>query len=193
MASSVAQGLRTVGVAEAYWSSPQGRDPHAGAARTPLPPLRSCLPVPEALPIMSPSRLPRPSSLVPWILPAVLAGCSGHSTVSGTPVPVPGTSASVQSSGASTAATLKIPPGHLPSPGMCRIWYPGTPPGRQPKAGSCSVLEPTAPAGSWVVYRPTKDKKLVYVREISPSRAGVVARVQVFDANSGAFVRSEKP
>jgi len=76
---------------------------------------------------------------------------------------------------------------------MCRIWYPGTPPGRQPKAGSCSVLEPTAPAGSWVVYRPTKDKKLVYVREISPSRAGVVARVQVFDANSGAFVRSEKP
>jgi len=77
---------------------------------------------------------------------------------------------------------------------MCRIWYPGTPPGRQPKKeGSCSALEPTAPAGSWVVYRPTADKKLVYVREVSPTRAGVVARVQVFDVNSGAFVRSEKP
>src|SRR5258706_7886085 len=35
--------------------------------------------------------------------------------------------------GPSTAATLGVPPGHLPKPGECRIWIPGTPPGRQPK------------------------------------------------------------
>jgi hypothetical protein len=77
---------------------------------------------------------------------------------------------------------------------MCRIWYPGKPPGHQPKSsGACSTLEPTAPPGSWIVYRPTSDKKQVYVREVDPVHAGVVVKVQVFDASSGAFLRDEKP
>jgi len=77
---------------------------------------------------------------------------------------------------------------------MCRIWFPGQPPGHQPKSsGACSAIEPTAPAGSWVVYRPTADKKVVYVREVDPARAGVVVNVQVFDAASGEFLQNEKP
>ena len=33
-----------------------------------------------------------------------------------------------------------VPPGHLPPPGMCRIWYLDRPPGHQPPPGPCNVL-----------------------------------------------------
>jgi hypothetical protein len=109
-----------------------------------------------------------------------------------------------QPSRASTAATLGIPPGHLPPPGECRIWEPGVPPGQQkaPKGSkgqgngkkqgggtgqSCRGIEDLAPAGSWVVYRPGQDKKVVHVKEMG--RAGVVVRVNVFDVESGRLVR----
>src|SRR2546427_726407 len=63
--------------------------------------------------------------------------------------------------GPSTAATLGVPPGHLPKPGQCRIWIPGVPPGHQPrpKSRSCEGIEADAPAGSWILYRPTADRK----------------------------------
>jgi|SRR5688572_30534664 len=32
----------------------------------------------------------------------------------------------------------KIPRGHLPPPGLCRVWYDGVPPGHQPPATSCA-------------------------------------------------------
>ena len=44
-----------------------------------------------------------------------------------------------------------IPPGHLPPPGACRIWYPGTPPGHQPPPGSCRELRHHVPRGAWFV------------------------------------------
>lgn len=31
-----------------------------------------------------------------------------------------------------------IPPGHLPPPGECRVWYDGVPPGQQPPPTSCA-------------------------------------------------------
>lgn len=76
---------------------------------------------------------------------------------------------------------------------MCRIWRPGQPPGHQPKSGACPVIERAAPPGSWVVYRPTANKKVVHVREVDARRTGVVVRVQVFDAASGEFLREENP
>ncbi len=36
----------------------------------------------------------------------------------------------------------KIPPGHYPPPGMCRVWYPRRPPGQQPPPVSCSAFVP---------------------------------------------------
>jgi surface antigen len=33
-----------------------------------------------------------------------------------------------------------VPPGHMPPPGMCRVWYPDRPPGHQPPPGPCNVL-----------------------------------------------------
>jgi len=89
----------------------------------------------------------------------------------------------------STASTLGIPPGHLPSPGMCRVWVPGKPPGHQAKARSCSNIERSAPAGSWIVERPGSDKKVVHVRVVDERRPGVVVRMRVYEIRDGKLVR----
>jgi hypothetical protein len=44
-----------------------------------------------------------------------------------------------------------IPPGHMPPPGMCRIWLPGVPPGQQPPPGDCRELEYQIPPGAWLI------------------------------------------
>lgn len=45
-----------------------------------------------------------------------------------------------------------IPPGHLPPPGECRIWYPDRPPGHQPPPGPCDILRYQVPPGAYLVY-----------------------------------------
>ena len=45
----------------------------------------------------------------------------------------------------------KIPPGHMPPPGYCRIWYPNRPPGHQPPPGPCQKLERQVPPGAIIV------------------------------------------
>lgn len=89
----------------------------------------------------------------------------------------------------STAATLGIPPGHLPPPGMCRVWMPDQPPGRQAQSRSCSKIERTAPAGSWIVERPGKDRKTVHVRVVDERRPGVVVLMRVYEIRDGKLVR----
>jgi hypothetical protein len=90
---------------------------------------------------------------------------------------------------------LDIPPGHLPDPGACRVWIPGIPPGRQRHlpSGDCAGVTREAPAGSWVVYRPTRDRRLIHVRVVDDRRPGVVLVVRVFEAESGRFLRDEPP
>lgn len=48
--------------------------------------------------------------------------------------------------------SIRIPPGHLPPPGACRIWYPGLPPGHQPPPTDCGYAYQYAPANAFVVY-----------------------------------------
>jgi len=97
--------------------------------------------------------------------------------------------------GPSTAATLGIPPGHLPKRGQCRVWIPGVPPGQQPrpKSRSCDGIAAVAPAGSWILYRPTKERKIVHVRMVDERRTGVIVRIRIFEAETGKFVREENP
>jgi hypothetical protein len=45
----------------------------------------------------------------------------------------------------------KIPQGHMPPPGACRIWFPDLPPGRQPPPGDCRDLERRVPPGAMLV------------------------------------------
>ena len=49
-------------------------------------------------------------------------------------------------------AQIKIPPGHMPPPGSCRIWYPDRPPGQQPPPGSCRDLRYRVPPGAVLIY-----------------------------------------
>jgi hypothetical protein len=123
--------------------------------------------------------------LVPCTMLIAATACSAViSPNKDAPAPEP-----AASRGPSTAATLKIPPGHLPPPGQCRVWVQGLPPGKQPKARGCSGIEDTAPPSSWVVYRPGKDKKVVHVREMDSRRVGIVVRVTVYDVQSGSVIR----
>lgn len=83
----------------------------------------------------------KPSHLQAAILAAtfLLAGCVVYQE----PAPV---------YQAKPAKPMKIPPGHLPPPGQCRIWYPDRPPGHQPPPGPCHVLQYQVPPGAVLVH-----------------------------------------
>jgi hypothetical protein len=138
-----------------------------------------------------------PSSKTLALVAMALIGACSKSSKTVVLEPTPDVRTSGQSAGVrpSTAATLGVPPGHLPNPGECRIWIPGTPPGQQakPKSRACGGIAALAPAGSWIIYRPANDRKVVEVREVDPRRAGVVVRVQVFDLSTNRLLREEKP
>ena len=51
-----------------------------------------------------------------------------------------------------TARTLKVPPGHYPRAGQCRLWYSGRPPGQQPAATRCESLIGRVPRGAFILY-----------------------------------------
>lgn len=45
----------------------------------------------------------------------------------------------------------RIPRGHRPPAGQCRIWFPGRAPGKQPPPGDCRTLQRRLPAGAWLI------------------------------------------
>jgi len=110
-----------------------------------------------------------------------LAGCTIHQAPS-TPQPR-----------RSTAATLGIPPGHLPPIGQCRIWIPGRPAGHQARARSCDGIVAAAPAGAWILYRPGENRRIVRVRYVDETRAGIVVRIRLFEAATGELLSEEEP
>lgn len=122
-----------------------------------------------------------------FLVVASIVGCT-HAT-SEAPPPAPRPTASVVSS---KAATLGIPPGHLPPRGYCRVWVPGTPPGHQARPARCEGIERQAPPGSWIIYRPTRDKKVVHVRVMDDHRQGVVVLMRVYDAVRGTLVSERR-
>lgn len=54
-----------------------------------------------------------------------------------------------------------IPPGHLPAPGECRVWYDGRPPGQQPPPTSCREAERIASRDPYarVIYGDNRDRR----------------------------------
>jgi hypothetical protein len=48
--------------------------------------------------------------------------------------------------------TIRVPRGHYPPRGACRVWFEGRPPGRQPRATSCERLYGRVPYGAFILY-----------------------------------------
>jgi hypothetical protein len=48
--------------------------------------------------------------------------------------------------------SLRVPRGHYPPPGACRVWYAGRPPGHQPPPMRCDRLYGRVPAGAFILY-----------------------------------------
>jgi hypothetical protein len=46
----------------------------------------------------------------------------------------------------------RVPPGHRPPAGMCRVWIDGVPPGHQPAPTDCATAYATRPANARVIY-----------------------------------------
>lgn len=80
---------------------------------------------------------------------------------------------------------LKIPPGHYPPPGGCRIWYPDRPPGLQPPPGRCSPV----PAGAWVIRHPRDLRDRVHIEVYEPRAPRRIRVVGEFEIATGVFVR----
>lgn len=80
----------------------------------------------------------------------VLAGCAATMTAE----------APVRSFAPTRREAVDIPPGHMPPPGECRVWFPGAPPGHQPPPGRCEDLERSVPAGAWLLYRPDERRRV---------------------------------
>jgi hypothetical protein len=89
--------------------------------------------------------------------------------------------------------TLGIPPGHLPPPGQCRLWYPDRPPGHQPPPERCEYLRYHAPVGAWLIQRPAYEPQDVKVSMYDAYQPGIVIWIGLFDAESGAFLRHLRP
>lgn len=81
------------------------------------------------------------SKIVPSAIAiTILSGCVGYGGIGGPHVrQYPGEG-------------VEIPPGHMPPPGECRIWYPNRPPGQQPPPGNCLSLERRVPLGAFLVH-----------------------------------------
>jgi hypothetical protein len=87
---------------------------------------------------------------------------------------------------------LSIPPAALPAAGSCRLWKPGRPVREQAAPGACAAIEPTAAPGSWILYRPAQDPRLVHVRVVDPDQPGLVTQVRVYDAERGTYLGSKQ-
>ena len=89
-------------------------------------------------------------------------------------------------------SNVRVPNGHLPRPGECRIWFPDRPTGQQPPPGLCSRLESQVPAGAWLIQRPNSNQRYT-VSAYDARQPGVIHDRAAFDYRGGALVLAPSP
>ncbi len=116
-----------------------------------------------------------------------LAGCATA------PPPRPGSAGRPGSKVVDTLKVRGIPPGQLPRPGRCRIWYPGRPPGQQPPARTCDAVAATdVPAEAWLLHRPARQPGVVDLYERDPYAPGGQMIVSRFDVAKGQLLSRQR-
>ena len=77
----------------------------------------------------------------------------------------------------------RIPPGQMPSAGMCRIWINGVPPGRQPGQTDCATARANLPRNAQIIYGGgperhvyTSNGTVIYPNRV-PTGTGLPSRV----------------
>lgn len=82
----------------------------------------------------------------------------------------------------------RIPNGHLPPPGECRVWYPDRPAGQQPPPYQCGQSPGRVEPGGWV-FSPGPRRQEIEVTVYDERRPGIVVDVGIFDARTGVLIR----
>lgn len=82
----------------------------------------------------------------------------------------------------------RIPNGHLPPPGECRVWYPNRPAGQQPPPFKCGKSPGRVEPGGWV-FSPGPSRQEIEVSVYDERRPGIVIDVGIFDARTGSLLR----
>lgn len=90
----------------------------------------------------------------------------------------------------STPPSLRIPGGHYPPVGACRVWYPDRPPGLQPPPQPCTAIERPVPEGTWLIRRSPGTSHQVTVSFFHQERPGTVVAVGFYQVPSGERVTS---
>ncbi len=91
------------------------------------------------------------------------------------------------------SALLTIPQSQLPRAGECRIWTPGRSMSSQRPPGRCAALMRDVPPGSWLIQRPTWDRRHFRVEVYHPTRPGVPVAVRLYEADTRLFVGEREP
>ena len=82
----------------------------------------------------------------------------------------------------------RIPNGHLPPPGECRIWYPNRPAGQQAPPFKCGQSPGRVEPGGWL-FSPGPQGQEIEVSVYDERRPGIVIDVGIFDARTGSLIR----
>ena len=82
----------------------------------------------------------------------------------------------------------RLPSGHLPPAGECRIWYPDRPSGSQPPPFKCDQARSQVEPGGWLM-RPGPQPQEVEVAVYDSRRPGTVVDVGIFDSRTGSIIR----
>lgn len=83
-------------------------------------------------------------------------------------------------------ASYGVPPGHLPPPGLCRVWVAGVPPGRQPAPTDCATALRRRPANARVLWGAGTSRDRVVRRDgacVDRDRDGRLERTRVRTAS----------
>lgn len=99
----------------------------------------------------------------------------------------------------SSRTSSRVPPGHLPPRGMCRVWIDGVPPGQQPPVTDCATAEQMRwrTANARVIYGdresfPGKGKGKFKNRDVASARSCTIWDRVIVDGRSTAVCRDDR-